>query len=75
MKRLFNENVNNFKFNFPSRGQLGSLSIDDFFFYSKCHTRSIFFDNFIFARIARMFSGNRHKIQTRRPKFTKVNKP
>ena len=30
-KHLFNKNMGNFKFNFLSRGQLGSLSIDNAF--------------------------------------------
>ena len=53
--------MDNFKFNFLSRGQLGSLSVDNFFsLNSKCyHAMSIFFGDFIFALIARTFSGNR----------------
>ena len=31
MKHLFNRNMGNFKFNFLSRGQLGSKSIDEAF--------------------------------------------
>ena len=56
--------MDNFKFNFLARGQLGSLSIDNLcFFYSKCyHAMSIFFGNFIFPLIARTLSGNRLKM-------------
>ena len=44
MKRLFNYNMDNFKFNFFLQGQLGSITIDNFFFfYSKCyHALSVF---------------------------------
>ena len=33
MKHLFNWNMDNFKFGFLSQGQLGSLSIDNFFLF------------------------------------------
>ena len=62
MERLFNENMDNFKFNFLLRGQLGSLSIDNFFFFIQNITMSryeYFVGNFIFALIVRTFSGNR----------------
>jgi len=38
VKRLFNWNMDNFKFNFLLWGQLGGLSIVNFFFFnSKCY--------------------------------------
>ena len=44
MKCLFNYNMDNFKFNFFLQGQLGTITIDNFFFfYSKCyHALSVF---------------------------------
>ena len=51
--------MDHFKFNFLSRGQLGSLSIDKFFLtvlkMLPCY--EYFFGNFIFALVAWMFSG------------------
>ena len=53
--------MDNFKFNFFSRGELGSLSIDNFIFInSKCyHSMSIFLVILSVALIGRIFSGNR----------------
>ena len=60
MKHLFNWNIDNFKSNFLSRGQLGSKSNDKFFLSVlkmwQCY--KYFFGNLIFALTARTLSGN-----------------
>jgi len=52
--------MDNFKFNFLSRGQLESLRLDTIFLILikilPCYAG--FFGNFVFAIIARMFCGN-----------------
>ena len=63
MKRLFNWNMDNFKSNFLSQGQLGNKSNDKFFLsvlkmWQWC---KYFFGNLIFALTARTLSGNRLK--------------
>ena len=61
MKRLFNWNIDNFKSNFLSRGQLGSKSNDKFFLsvLKMWQCCKYFFGNLIFALTARTLSGNR----------------
>ena len=61
MKRVFNWNMDNFKSNFLSRGQLGSESNDKFFLsvLKMWQCCKYFFGNLIFALTARMLSGNR----------------
>ena len=61
MKRLFNWNMDNFKSNFLSRGQLGSKSNDKFFLsvLKMWQCCKYFFGNLIFALTARTLSGNR----------------
>ena len=58
--------MNNFKFNFLSRNQLESLSLDKFFStvfkIIPCH--EVFLGNLIFAIIAQMFCGNHLKYFT-----------
>ena len=56
----FNSNMDNFRFNFPSRGQLESASLDWVFLtVSKILPYyDVFFDNFILAIITRMLSVN-----------------
>ena len=63
MKRLFNWNMDNFKSNFLSRGQLGSKSNDKFFLsvLKMWQCCKYFFGNLIFALTARTLSGNRRK--------------
>ena len=63
MKRLFNWNMDNFKSNFLSRGQLGSKSNDKFFLsvLKMWQCCKYFFGNLIFALTARTLSGNRLK--------------
>ena len=64
MKRLFNWNIDNFKSNFLSRGQLGSKSNDKFFLsvLKMWQCCKYFFGNLIFALTARTLSGNRLKL-------------
>ena len=64
MKRLFNWNMDNFKSNFLSRGQLGSKSNDKFFLsvLKMWQCCKYFFGNLIFALTARTLSGNRLNI-------------
>ena len=52
--------MDNFKFNFLSRGQLESLSLAKFFLtvFIILPYHEVFFGNLIFAIIARMFGGN-----------------
>ena len=61
MKRLFNWNIDNFKSNFLSRGQLGSKSNDKFFLsvLKMWQCCKYFFGNLIVALTARTLSGNR----------------
>ena len=64
MKRLFTWNMDNFKFNFLSRGQPGSKSINKFFLWPFMCSQTVtvlqvFFGNLIFAATPRTFSGNR----------------
>ena len=65
MKRLFTWNIDNFKSNFVSRGQLGSKSNDKFFLsvLKMWQCCKYFFGNLIFALTARTLSGNRLKYQ------------
>jgi len=52
-------NMDNFKFNFLSRGQFENVSIDSFsftVFIQNVTMLRVFFGNFIFALIARTFS-------------------
>ena len=77
MKRLFNWNIDNFKSNFLSRGQLGSKSNDKFFLsvLKMWQCCKYFFGNLIFALTARTLSGNRlklFKISTIDPYLTSV---
>ena len=64
MKHLFNWDIDNFKSNFLSRGQLGSKSNDKFFLsvLKMWQCRKYFFGNLIFALTARTLSGNRLKL-------------
>jgi len=66
MKRLFNWNMDNFKSNFLSRGQLGSNSNDKFFLsvLKMWQCCKYFFGNLIFALTARTLSGNRLNFQS-----------
>ena len=61
MKHLFTWNMGNFKFTFLSQDQLGNLTIDNFLIiaFKMLPDYELFFGNFIFALIGRMFSGNR----------------
>jgi len=63
MKRLFNWNMDNFKSNFLSRGQVGSKSNDKFFLsvLKMWQCCKYFFGNLVFALAARTLSGNRLK--------------
>ena len=72
MKRLFNWNMDNFKSNFLSRGQLGSKSNDNFFLsvLQMWQCCKYFFGNLIFALTARTLSGNRLKL-LKKPHFQK----
>ena len=61
---LFNWNVDNFKFNFLSRGHLESLNLDRIFlplFKIIITMLRHFFGNLIFAIIAQMLCGNHFK--------------
>jgi len=66
MKRLLSWNMDNFKSNFLSRGQLGSKSNDKFFLsvLNMWQCCKYFFGNLIFALSARTLSGNRLKYWT-----------
>ena len=59
--------MGNFKFNFFSCGisLRAEVSISSSYLYSKCYHAMRFFGNFIFAFIARMFSGNRLNMNTK----------
>ena len=67
--------MDNFKFNFLSRGQLESLSLDKFqlagFKTITCH--EVFFGNSIFAIIARMLCGNHLNKRTRICTFVRLS--
>ena len=56
--------MDNFKFNFLSRGQLGSLSLDKFLLagFKTITCPEDFFGNLIFTITARMLCGNHLKI-------------
>ena len=63
LKLLFNWNMDDFKSNFLSRGQLGSKRNDKFFLsvLKMWQCCKYFFGNLIFALTARTLSGNRLK--------------
>ena len=64
MKRLFNQNMETFKFNFPSLGQLESLSIANFFFFVQNVTMPrvfLFIFYFLVTLFVVIYCSNRQK--------------
>ena len=61
----FNWNMDNFKFNFLWRGQLGSLNLDRTFLplFKILPCQEVFFGNLIFAIISRILCGSPLKFQ------------